>query len=51
MGARFSFTEVRINGYWAIYDSKNEDDTIWIDCPYEFIEIIVNALNEKEHKV
>ena len=45
---RFYFIGTRIDGYYGIYDKKNEDDTIWIDCPREYIKTIVIALN-KEH--
>jgi len=44
---RFSSGGKSIDGYYAIYDAKDEDGTIWIDCKEEFIPVIVNALNEK----
>ena len=37
----------RIGGYYAIYDNKSEDDTIWIDCKKETLPRIVKALNNE----
>ena len=45
MFGRFYFDNTKINGYWCIKDRDNKDAWIWIDCPKEYLEIIVEALN------
>lgn len=45
---RYHTTGTSINGYWAIYDKENEDDTIWVDCSKKQLKIIVEALNKNE---
>lgn len=44
---RFYSDNTNVSGYLAIRDRRNKDNTIWIDCPDDWIPIIVDALNEK----
>ena len=42
---RFYTDGTIIDGYYAIYDRADLIDTIWIDCPEEYLSIVVEALN------
>ncbi len=48
MKDRYTFDGTSINGYYAIYDSKNEDNTIWVDCNIAQLNTILMALNEED---
>ena len=48
---RFIFSGTSLCGYWQISDKKDDEHSIWIDCPKKYIPIIVEALNDNIHNV
>lgn len=42
---RFYFDGTQITGYYGIRDKQNEDNLIWIDCPNNYLPVIIKALN------
>ena len=44
---RFYFDGTKIDYYWCIRDNENKDNNIWVDCPRDYIPIIINALNKQ----
>ena len=47
VGERFYINGTSINGFHAIYDRDDKEHALWIDCPKDYLPVIVEALNNK----